>query len=399
MARVETIVPANNPAFGLVSLLPSEIQLDPETLKARPGPEPDHEDQQIEALAKSMSEIGQIVPLVVEARDSVFWLVDGRRRHQAAQSLKGFRLQCVIRDKYSGVTALQTAIHANLKRRGYTPVQFANICEEVRKANSWTGTKEVAEYLGVSRAQVSQHDKLLTQPDGMDDKTYQDLIGKVASGKMGADAAFFTLTHVEPAKADKVLPRATALAAKEAAAKAGVSATKASASSKAQDKASRPKPLGPKPTAAERKAFAAANKEQLKKHKERVAAEKKAKATAKAEAGAKAKVTKKHVEQAAREERAIKTDLQRSIPDLRTLLQKLSTTAYPDVMRNFATQIDAWTRGDATDRELLTQWSQIAQLCEAQLEKTRNGSVKSKAAVKKSKQKNVKRVAKAKQKK
>jgi hypothetical protein len=35
-------------------------------------------------------------------------------------------------------------------------VQFAHLCKLIRDEHNWTGTKQVAEYLGVSRATVSQ---------------------------------------------------------------------------------------------------------------------------------------------------------------------------------------------------------------------------------------------------
>jgi ParB/RepB/Spo0J family partition protein len=381
MPRVETVVPDPGSRANVLSLDPDEIQQDLETAKARPDPQPD-ETASLAQLAASMADIGQIVPVVVDQRDDGYFIVDGRRRLAAAKTLEDFKLLCVVRGT-SG-DPLKTAIHANLKRKGYTPVQFAHICEEVRKANGWTGTKEVAEYLGVSRAQVSQHDKLLSKPEGIDDKTYRDLVQKVASGKMGADAAFYTLTHVDPAKAEKVLERAEASASKEAGAKADKKISAAPSSRKEQQTASKPKPLGPKPTARQKKAFAAETKALREQHKKRVAADKIKKAAAIAKAKEEAKIEKKHLKEAAREEKAIKSDLQRSLPDLRALFAKLSTTAYPDVMRNFISQLDTWLRGDATDREVSTQWGQIALLAEAQLENTRSGQqVKAKTAGKK----------------
>jgi len=51
-------------------------------------------------------------------------------------------------------------------------------------------TREVVCNLGVSRAQVSEHDKLLHKPEAMEQAVYDDLLAQVASGGMRADAAF-----------------------------------------------------------------------------------------------------------------------------------------------------------------------------------------------------------------
>lgn len=366
MPRVETVIP-EQPLF--VSLKPKEIKLDPNMLAARPGPVASDEDKRIAELAQSLEQVGQIVPVIVERRDGEYFLIDGRRRHAAALGLKNFELQCAVRTNGATAGALQTAIHANLKRRGYNPLQFAHLVAEVRKLNSWEGSAEVADYLGVSRAQVSQHDKLLVQPEGMSDATYKSLLSQVGSGKMGADTAFFTLTHVDAQKAAEVLPRAKALAAKEAGAKAAAKQTTSPASSNARQKASGKTVAGRKPTAVERKAFALANKEQIRKHKERVA-----------KAKSEAKVTKKHVALAAREAKALKTDIQRTIPDLRVLFQKLESNAYPDVMRSFISNLDIWLRGDASDKDVISHWSQVAQLVEHELERSSKLGTKARVA-------------------
>lgn len=323
MARVETVF-----EHRLTLIEPDAINCD---LEARPGPVSANEAERVEALAQSMRELGQIVPCVVEYRDGEPWLVDGKRRLKAAKLL-GNRLACIERIDRNG-DALRAAIHANLQRRGYGPLQFAHLCAQLRKEHSWEGTKELAEYLMVSRATISQHDKLLKKPDGMDGQTYQSLLEKVVSGRMGADTAFYTLTHVEPARAAEVLQKASERADKPS------TITPARKTSprgqKSQETAShktvKPPSAPPKPPV----------------------------------------IKKADVRAAAREAKAIKSDIQRTTADLFKLFEVLKSGAYPDTMRSFVSLIEEWWRADASEKDVIAHWNQIAMLVEAELARTR----------------------------
>jgi ParB-like chromosome segregation protein Spo0J len=218
-AKSAPLVP--KPESASLYLVPSQILRTKGNDFARPGPKPPDEQKSIEALARDLRNIGQIVPLVVGEPDiaGLYPLIDGKRRLDAAELLTqesgvDFPLQCVIR---SGVQDdyLQAAIHANIRRRGLTALQLAYLIKELRAMHGWTGTAEVAVYLGVSRAQVSQHDKLLKRPDGMAESAYQDLLGLLQVGRAGAETAFYTLTHVEPSVAGQVLDRAQIIAEAE----------------------------------------------------------------------------------------------------------------------------------------------------------------------------------------
>jgi ParB/RepB/Spo0J family partition protein len=318
-------------------LRPDQIETANETAKARPGPAPDDEEAAIADLARSMRENGQIIPIVVQRRSSGYFLIDGRRRLRAAGLIDGFKLWCVLRRDDSAFSPpLRAAIHANLKRRGNTPVQNAYLCAELRKIYAWTGTAQVAQFLGKSRAWVSQHDKILHRPDGMSIKTYNSLLEKLAAGYMGADAGFYALTHVEPAESGTVLERAEEI-------------------SRQPDSLQHP----PTPTTPPKRRESASGKPS---------------ATPKPASKPPAipKIEKKHVQQAARESKAVKLDtpLQKTLPDLRKMFETLRSSAYPDPIRNFISLLaGAWWRGDAKDADVVSHWTQIAMLVEAQLER------------------------------
>lgn len=377
MAKVETIVkpqvtpppPPSSQETGIdtVLLRPGEIALNPLLHdKARPFPLPAGEERALARLTNSLDEVGQIVPLIVErvemmdAPDS-FVLVDGARRRAAALRLDSdenpFYLQCVERTRTDH--NLQVAIRANLDRQGYTALQIAHLCATIRAQNGWEGTAEVAAYLGRSRAYVSQHDKLLVKPAGMAETEYQRLLAEVAAGRMGADAAFWTLTHV-----DWQAPGAREVIQK--------------ASEAAQSRSIAPRGQNEQQQAISEK-IPSLSKAELKRLKQETAPEKPQKAAEKAAAAEKAskpakpalaapkatKIEKRDVKAAAQATGALKGKPQRGLPELRALFGAMRTTAYPDVMRNFVSLLaDTWWRGDASDKEVLTQWGQLAMLVE-----------------------------------
>lgn len=355
MARVETIVPQEakpgietamrNP---FVSLRASQIKLDPATDGARPGPERADEPDLLGALADSIKSIGQIVPLTVESREDGYYLIDGRRRRAAAlrHLPPDFLLQCFVRNAVSvsiwpqdaqearDAEALQAAVHANVHRRNYNALQFAHVCQAVRSMHGWTGTKQVAKYLGVSRAQVWKHDQLLKKPDGMPEAEFDQMIGLIQSNELGAEAAFWALTHIEPERVVEVVEEAR----KEAYGAVEGMSTPTPASKTAP---ANPQTARTTPRITGRQVRRAA------------------KTTAALKTGAAAPQPR------GRAASADHKPTQRTLPELRRLFEALQSAAYPDVMRNFVTTLaDSWWRGDATNQEVIQAWTNIAVILE-----------------------------------
>jgi ParB/RepB/Spo0J family partition protein len=410
MARVETNVETGSESESDLLLLHSPLTdrivfVRPARLKieklnhARPGPTPPQEQSRLSSLAQSMRENGQLTPVLVTEYSGSggngswdYALIDGRRRRDAALLIERedsmeFPLACVVA---SGLDdPLKAGIHAN-KHAPLTPLQFAYLCKQVRKVHGWHGTKEVAEYLGVSRAQVSQHDKLLTRPEGMTKSAYEDLLSKVGSRRWGSEAAFYTLTHVEPVKADQVIARAEELATEETGEteefsevpeESSESPQEASEYEESQSDTSTPQQIDPgesetRQTGKEKRVRSDGKrdkdiktpewmKEQKQKSKERVAAKKAAKTTAKETARPSASVGRRHVEKAAREAAALKSTApqsqSRGVPDLLRLLELLSGDGYPKLMREFADALrTSWWTGQVDDEHIVWRWEAIA---------------------------------------
>lgn len=383
MPRVETIVPvpvsvqepeksgeaiaAGSSYGGAILRLPaSAIQT---RTNARPGPEPLDEQSRIASLVQSLRLVGQILPLVVErGSGDTWWVVAGRRRLTAAWSIApDYMLDCVVlRD---GLDPLQVAIHENAKRRGYNPIQYAHLVAAVRSEKGFTGTKEIAAYMGCSRAQIQQHDRLLMKPAAMDDATYAGLLEDLNGGRMRADAAFYALTHVKESRAGKVLERAAEIAKSEE----RTEPAKAVASEKPAATTRKTPPDAPR-VSNERESASQRVTEPTK--------------TAPA-APVTPVVRKRHVAQAAKEQKAIREDAPkargraaasasagtgtiRTVPELRRLFDTLRDTKYPDPMRSFISVVaDTWWRGDSSDREVVQHWSQISALVKDSLKRAR----------------------------
>jgi len=387
MPRVETVLQTQNetpipfppppepvavPAGKSVFTIPAnEIVIPAEHRLSRPGPLPPNEQKKIDAFAQSIREVGQIEPIKVrwDAGGELWHLVAGGRRVLAMRSIRPDYPVEAIED-FGDVPARRIAIHENIHRRNYTPLQFATLCRDLQLENGWTGTKELSEYIGVSRAQISQHLKLLTKPVDMPQETYEDLLARLNSGVIGADTAFFALTQIKEKELPAVVQRATENAIAEALAEPATE--------------SEPPPTGLAPTNQTQKLSPAVGKGS-KSGEKKPAVKRDAKSTTanvpepewmrkqreaskqrkleKVKAGS---LTVAQLKAAAKELDAIKTPAARSLSDLSTLVsKKLATPAYPDPMRNFLTFLVAeWLPGEADDDAVVQRWKEIAIMVE-----------------------------------
>jgi ParB-like chromosome segregation protein Spo0J len=291
-----------------------------------------------------MTEVGQIVPLIVGPvyGNDCYSLIEGRRRLTAAEFIEAngtaFPLACVVRYG-SAKEARRIAIHANIKRRGLTALQFAHLCADLRKEHNWEGTLELSKYLQVSRAKISEHDKLLRKPDAMDQQTYERLLALVQAGRMGASTAFYALTHVEPDAVSGILERAQELAQER---------VQSSETVKQDTDTPETQPTSPRSANARGEASGA-----------RYAPSKPA-GRAKKTKTTDVKLERKHLSRAARESGSVKAATQRTLPELQTLLQKLREPDYPDVMRSFISILaDSWWRGSVADADVIAAWQLI----------------------------------------
>ena len=194
----------------LVYLRPEDVYLDLDVQEARPLYDQAAEAKEIQELAESIVRDGQLEPIVVrpapiaEGEDR-YYLIAGRRRIEAIFYLNSLRskeegqltVSAVV--NRSGIEPFKAALAENLKRKGLSPIQLAMVCQTIREKENWKGgksTKKVAEYLQVSPATVTTHEKLLTLPE--------DVKSMVHRGEVSAKAAF-DLLDVTVEKREEVL--------------------------------------------------------------------------------------------------------------------------------------------------------------------------------------------------
>ncbi len=375
MPRVETIVPvvpspdANAKADlygGTVLRLPASKLMS--RTNARPGDAPADEPKRIETLAASLRLTGQIMPLIVDRGGADEWyVVAGARRLAAARAIdEHYMLDCIIRKE--GTDALQVAIHENTRRRGYNALQYAHLIAAVRTEKKFTGTKEIAAYMGCSRAQIQQHERLLAKPEGMADAEYAGLLDDLTGKNLRADAAFWALTHVEPARTGEVLERAAEIAKSETAQKAPRKQKPATTQLEASPMtpASRQTPTNEFKKESEPAETAPETPVVRKRHVERAAKEAKAVKKNAPKARGRAAVS--------RAAAGLPNSVTRTLPELRKLFDTLRGTSYPDPMRAFIARVNCWWSGDCTDKEVTQQWSQVAMLVEDGLKVARRAT-------------------------
>jgi uncharacterized ParB-like nuclease family protein len=88
-------------------------------------------------IAKSMGEIGQLQPIIVQPREGSgngYWLIAGRHRFEAAKKLKWQSIRCIIREGLSAEEAKLVEIDENLIRADLSPAERALHVRERNRA-------------------------------------------------------------------------------------------------------------------------------------------------------------------------------------------------------------------------------------------------------------------------
>jgi ParB family transcriptional regulator, chromosome partitioning protein len=140
--------------------------------------ESDELDRSISELAKSISDLGIIEPIVVRrAEGGKFEVVAGERRLRAARILKWDYVPCIIRN-CSDSTALLSALTENLQRADLTPIEraygFQRLLEECGLTQD-----EIARRLCISQSAVAHHLRLLALPPEVKSQLH---IGELSMG-------------------------------------------------------------------------------------------------------------------------------------------------------------------------------------------------------------------------
>ena len=120
------------------------------------------EDEALDALARSIQEVGILQPIVVRRSGSGFELIAGERRLRAARKAGLATIPAVIRDS-DDAESLREALIENIHREDLNPIELADAFRELLED---LGLKQetLAERLGMSRSHIANTIRLLQLP-------------------------------------------------------------------------------------------------------------------------------------------------------------------------------------------------------------------------------------------
>lgn len=184
---------------------PDLILEDPDVKALREWSGMTAQELKIPELARTIQEEGQTVPCTVRETPDGYMMVDGERRKAAVKMLRDegedVQLRVLVDPTANDDSALRAALLSFTQHEDLTPIEFANAVKLLRRRFHWAGgkgTQEIASFLGVSPATITQAERLLTLPAEVQEK--------VASGQLKPAAALEGVTspiEVQPAVFEK----------------------------------------------------------------------------------------------------------------------------------------------------------------------------------------------------
>ena len=149
-------------------------------------------EEEIQQLAESIRQNGQIAPIVVRKMDDSFELIVGERRWRASQLLKKDTINAVIIEADEKTSAVLSIVE-NVQREDLNSMEEAESLE--RLINEFSMSHEdVAKYISKSRAHVTNIIRLNNLSEFVKDQLRQNHIS------MGHARAVITLPHDEQSK-------------------------------------------------------------------------------------------------------------------------------------------------------------------------------------------------------
>jgi ParB family chromosome partitioning protein len=145
------------------------------------------EDEGLQALARSIREVGVLQPIVVRRVENGYELVAGERRLRAAKLAGLATVPALIRES-DDTESLREALIENIHRENLSPLELAAAFQEL--LDEGVSQDEVAERLGHSRAHIANTVRLLALPAAVQ--------GLMAEGRLSAGHARALLALEDP---------------------------------------------------------------------------------------------------------------------------------------------------------------------------------------------------------
>jgi ParB family transcriptional regulator, chromosome partitioning protein len=169
---LSALIPGAAEEGGLIEVPVAAVSPNPRQPRER------FEDEGIQALARSIREVGVLQPVVVRRVEDGYELVAGERRLRAAKLAGLATVPALIRES-DDTESLREALIENIHRENLGPLELAAAFQEL--LDEGVSQEEVAERLGYSRAHIANTVRLLALP-----ATVQRLL---AEGRLSAGHA------------------------------------------------------------------------------------------------------------------------------------------------------------------------------------------------------------------
>lgn len=127
----------------------------------------DEDTDALAELALSIAQVGILQPLTVRQANGSWEVVAGRRRLAAARLADLSTVPCIVRS-LDNEEAFDVALAENLHRRDLTWIEVAMAYDQMRSRGMTQ--REIASHVGRHESQVSQVLKLLTIPEGLQNR-------------------------------------------------------------------------------------------------------------------------------------------------------------------------------------------------------------------------------------
>ncbi|PUU87127.1 MULTISPECIES: ParB/RepB/Spo0J family partition protein [Halanaerobium] len=112
-------------------------------------------EARIDSLAKSIAEVGQLQPIIVQKKDNHYLLIAGERRLRAVKKEEREKIAAVILEaEVSPEKFRQIQLIENLQRQDLNPLERATSINKFMEANNLS-KKDAAEKLGVARTTLT----------------------------------------------------------------------------------------------------------------------------------------------------------------------------------------------------------------------------------------------------
>ena len=124
-------------------------------------------EDEIEQLAQSLRDKGQLAPIRVRWSDQLnkWIIIAGERRWRAAKHANLPTIECIFHeDELTRSEILELQLIENLLRADLKPVEQAKAFQSLMQLNGWNG-KQLAEILKIPRSSISRALALLNLPD------------------------------------------------------------------------------------------------------------------------------------------------------------------------------------------------------------------------------------------